>query len=198
MIEVFGWAAAALGVGSSVPQFVRIIRQRTSAGVSLRTWQISAASTAAWAFHGFLVEAPQMQAPNLILCVISLGIVGYILRERRQPALLPLLAIVALAVALGGVELLFGAFVFGTVIVAPQLLAQLTQMRELLRSDDLRGVSLGWLALFLVVQAMWFVFGFVTGDWALIVCAGVMCVTASVNLAVYLVRSRRRAVVLAV
>lgn len=46
MIEAFGWVAAALGVASSLPQLVRILRSGTSAGVSLTLWQLMAASTA--------------------------------------------------------------------------------------------------------------------------------------------------------
>lgn len=199
MIELLGWVAAALGVGSSVPQYLRVLRQRSSAGVSLQLWQVSAASTAAWASHGFLTSAPQMQLPNVALSLVSLAIVVFIVRDRKQPMVLPILVIVVLAAALISVELLAGALWFGIVVMIPQLYGQLTQTRALIVSDDLRGVSMGFLAIFLLVQALWFGFGVAAPDWSLIVCAGAMCVIASANLAIYLFRRRRQAkIVLAV
>lgn len=191
MIEIFGWVAAAIGVASNLPQLIRILRARTSAGVSLRLWQISAATTGAWMVHGFLVQKGQMQWPNLLMSVLALVIVVFILRDRKQAIAPQLLLPVVLAASLTGVELLFGAMAFGFVIAVPQLYGQLTQLREMVTAPDLSGVSVGYLAIMLLVQVMWFVFGLFTFDWALIICAGAMSVVCSVNLGVYVVRHRR-------
>ena len=200
MIEIFGWVAAAIGVASNLPQLIRILRAKTSAGVSLRLWQISAATTGAWMVHGFLVQKGQMQWPNLLMSVLALVIVVFILRDRKQAIAPQLLLPVVLAASLTGVELLFGAMAFGFVIAVPQLYGQLTQLREMVTAPDLSGVSVGYLAIMLLVQVMWFVFGLFTFDWALIICAGAMSVVCSVNLGVYVVRHRRarRRVALAV
>lgn len=191
MIEIFGWVAAAIGVASNLPQLIRILRAKTSAGVSLRLWQISAATTGAWMVHGFLVQKGQMQWPNLLMSVLALVIVVFILRDRKQAIAPQLLLPVVLAASLTGVELLFGAMAFGFVIAVPQLYGQLTQLREMVTAPDLSGVSVGYLAIMLLVQVMWFVFGLFTFDWALIICAGAMSVVCSVNLGVYVVRHRR-------
>lgn len=191
MIEIFGWVAAAIGVASNLPQLIRILRARTSAGVSLRLWQISAATTGAWMVHGFLVQKGQMQWPNLLMSVLALVIVVFILRDRKQAIAPQLLLPVVLAASLTGVELLFGAMAFGFVIAVPQLYGQLTQLREMVTAPDLSGVSVGYLAIMLLVQVMWFVFGLFTFDWALIICAGAMSAVCSVNLGVYVVRHLR-------
>lgn len=191
MIEVFGWVAAAIGVASNVPQLIRILRAGTSAGVSLRLWQISAATTGSWMVHGFLVGQPQMQWPNVLMCTFALVIVVFVLRDRGQAVPPHLVLPVVLAASLTGVELLFGAMAFGFVVAVPQLYGQLSQLREMVTAPDLSGVSLGYLITMLVVQVMFFVFGLFITDWALIVCAGLTMTVCAVNLSVYVVRHLR-------
>ncbi|MHA6512113.1 PQ-loop domain-containing transporter [Tessaracoccus sp. Z1128] len=191
MIEVFGWVAAAIGVASNLPQLIRILRARTSAGVSLRLWQISAATTGAWMVHGFLVQKGQMQWPNLLMSLLGLVIVVFVLRDRKQAVAPQLVLPVVLAAALSGSELLFGAMAFGLVIAVPQLYGQVSQLREMVSAPDLSGVSVGYLSIMLVVQVMWFIFGLYTFDWALIICAGAMTAVCSINLTVFIVRHLR-------
>ena len=81
--------------------------------------------------------------------------------------------------------------VFGLLVAVPQLFGQGSQLRQMISAPDLTGVSLGYLCVILVVQAMWFTFGVWTIDWALIVCAGSMTVICTINLAVYLIRRAR-------
>jgi len=188
VIEVFGWVAAAVGIASNLPQLLRILRAGTSAGVSLRLWQISAATTGAWMVHGFLVQKAQMQWPNMLMSGLALVIVVFVLRDRGQRIGPQLILPVALAGALTSVELMFGAMAFGFIIAVPQLMGQGSQLKEMVTAPDLTGVSVGYLGIMLVVQAMWFVFGLLTTDWALIICAGAMTVVCSLNLAVYMVR----------
>lgn len=196
-IEVFGWVAAALGVSSNLPQLIRILRERTSAGVSVQLWQVTAASTAAWCVHGFLVSAPQMQWPNLLMAALSSLIVVMVLRDRGEPVLRQFLLPTAVAALLIGSNLWLGALVFGLLVAVPQLVGQVSQLRLMIGAPDLTGVSLGYLSVILLVQTMWFIFGLATVDWALIVCAGSMVVICSINLAVYLVRRAQHRVALA-
>lgn len=198
-IAVFGWVAAAIGVASNLPQLLRILTARTSAGVSVRLWQVTAASTAAWCVHGFLVSAPQMQWPNLLMSLLASIIVVLVLRDRREPVLRQFLLPTLVALALIASNVWFGPLVFGLLVAVPQLMGQFSQLRLMLGAPDLTGVSLGYLTVILLVQAMWFVFGLATTDWALIVCAGSMVVICTINLTVYLVRrARHRHLALAV
>ena len=191
MIEVFGWAAAALGVSSSLPQLVRILRSDTSAGVSLTLWQLVAAATTAWAVHGYVSGAPQMQIPNVLLTLASFAIVIFVARDRRLPLGRTLLMPLGVAVVLAGINVWLGPVVFGFAVVVPQLVGQFSQLRELVTAPVIEGVSGAYLAIILLVQSMWFGFGMVKPDWALIICAGLMTLSCIANLAVYLVRRLR-------
>lgn len=189
MIHALGWVAAALGIISALPQLLRILRTRSSAGVSVRLWQLNIATGAAWATHGYLVDGVQMQLPNVALTLAALFILGFALRESGLPIWGYLILPAVLAAALICVDLLFGAMIFGFAIAAPQLVGQVAQFRVLLRASDLTGVSGGYLALFLLVQVLWFSFGLMSSEWALVVCAGAMVIVCAVNLVCYFIRS---------
>lgn len=191
MIEVFGWVAAVIGIVSNIPQLVRILRARTSAGVSLRLWQLTVATASAWCVHGYLVQQQQMQWPNMLMAAAGLVIVVFILRDRGQKLLPALVLPITMALLLSFTNVVFGALAFGIVVALPQLVGQGAQLRELITAPDLTGVSGAFLVIFLVVQSMWFSFGIMTTDWALITCAGAMVVICVANLCVYLVRTAR-------
>ena len=198
VIDVFGWVAAAIGLSAGIPQLLRIVRASSSLGVSMRLWQITAATTCAWGVHGFLIGAPQMQVPNIIGAAMSFWILIFVLRDRKQAILPQLVLPLLLAAALVGVEVMFGAVVFGRVVVVPQLIGQVAQLRSLLTTSNPAGVSAGFLAIFVFGQSLWFIFGIAFNDWALIICAGGMVAIASINLIVCLVRQARARMALAV
>lgn len=191
MIETFGWVAAIIGLFSSVPQIVHLFRARTAAGVSLRTWQLGIATGIAWTVHGFIVDQPQMQWPNLLMTALSGVIVVFILRDRGQAVAPALVMPVTLGLVLCLTNVVLGALAFGILVAIPQLVGQAAQLKELVTAPDLHGVSGAYLAIFLLVQSLWFVFGVFTTDWALIAAAGVMIIIGAANLSVYLVRTSR-------
>lgn len=197
-IEVFGWVAATIGIASNLPQLARILTARSSAGVSVHLWQVTAATTAAWCVHGFLVDAPQMQWPNMLMALLASIIVVLALRDRGQAILPQFVFPVLVAGALIGANLWLGPLVFGLLVAVPQLMGQFSQLRLMIGAPDLTGVSLGYLCVILLVQSMWNVFGIATTDWALIVCTSAMVVVCTINLVVYLVRRSRHRVSLAV
>lgn len=191
MTDIFGWVAAAIGISSIVPQLVRILRAGNSAGVSLRMWQITAGTGAAWGAHGFIIGSVQLQVPNIIGAALAFAIVVFVLRDRERRVLRELILPTLLAVALTLIDLQWGAVVFGLLIVLPQLVGQGAQLRALLTTANPAGVSAGFLGIFVFGQSLWFVYGIGHGDWALIICAGTMIVIASINLTICLVRQAR-------
>lgn len=199
MTEVFGWVAAVIGIGSIVPQLARILRTRDSAGISLRLWQITAGAGAAWGIHGILIGSAQLQVPNLVGAALSAAIMILVLRDRGAPVLRELALAAALCAVLALIDVRFGAVVFGLVVAVPQLVGQGAQLRDLVTTRDPAGVSAAFLGVFVLGQALWFTYGLGRGDWALIICAGIMIVVASTNLAICVVRqARARRVALAV
>jgi len=196
--DIVGWIAAAIGISASVPQVWRVLRSGTSAGISMRLWQISLATTAAWAVHGFLVGSAQMQLPNILGAALALVILVFVLRDRAQ-RFLPVAVVTALlALALVAIDVLWGPVAFGLIVAVPQLVGQIAQLRSLLVTPDPAGVSAPFLGTFLLGQGLWFVYGIAFNDWALIICAGAMVVVASINLVTCLVRQRGARVALAV
>lgn len=194
-LDILGWVAASLGMASALPQLFRLLRTRSSAGVSLSLFQLNAAATGAWAMHGFMVGVPQMQYPNMILTVSSLAVCVLVLRDRKAPLLPALLLPPVLSVALFGVDLVAGALIFGFVVAAPFVVGQVSQLRTMHASTDLSGVSLPFLTVAFVVQAVWLVWGILYGETSITVCASLLGTLSLANLIYFLHRMFTRTVV---
>lgn len=182
-LALLGWLAAATGMISGLPQIIRIFTRRTSAGVSIRLWQLNLGAMLAWMAHGFLVGHPQLQIPNAFLSTCGFLVLLMVARDRKR-ALLPLLVLPAvLASGLFIIDYTLGALVFGLVVAAPGVAGMAAQLRTMMRSADLSGVSPGYLGVTLAVQVLWLAWGIPTVEWALIVCASLLGIATLVNLA---------------
>ena len=187
-LDILGWVAASLGMASALPQLCRLLRTRSSAGVSLSLFQLNAAATGAWAMHGFMVGVPQMQYPNMILTVSSLAVCVLVLRDRGSRLFPALLLPPVLSLALFGVDLLAGALIFGFVVAAPFVVGQVSQLRTMHASTDLSGVSLPFLSVAFIVQAVWLVWGILYGETSITVCASLLGTLSLANLIYFLHR----------
>ncbi len=187
-LDILGWVAASLGMASALPQLFRLLRTRSSAGVSLSLFQLNAAATGAWAMHGFMVGVPQMQYPNMVLTLSSLAVCVLVLRDRKERLFPALLLPPVISVALFGVDLLAGALVFGFVVAAPFVVGQVSQLRTMHASTDLSGVSPPFLTVAFVVQAVWLVWGILYGETSITVCASLLGTLSLANLAYFLHR----------
>lgn len=187
-LDILGWVAASFGMASALPQLFRLLRTRSSAGVSVSLFQLNAGATGAWAMHGIMVGVPQMQYPNLILTLSSLAVVVLVLRDRQERLFPALLVPPLLSLALFSTDLLAGALVFGFVVAAPFVVGQVAQLREMMRSLDLTGVSLPFLSVAFFVQALWLTWGILYGETSITVCASLLGSLSLVNLVYYLTR----------
>ena len=75
LLDVWGWVCAVAGPVVSIPQVARLLRSRTSAGLSLLMWQLNIACAVAWSFHGLRADAPNIVAPNVLLGVAAVLVV---------------------------------------------------------------------------------------------------------------------------
>ena len=187
-LDILGWVAASFGMASAFPQLLRLLRTRSSAGISLVLFQLNAAGVGAWAMHGFLVGVPQMQYPNLVLTVTSLVVCALVLKDRGARLFPALLVPPLISVALFTADLFAGALVFGFVVAAPFVVGQVSQLRTMQRSADLTGVSLPFLAVSFFVQAMWLVWGILYGETSITVCASLLGALSLANLVHYMRR----------
>ncbi|MEO7586488.1 MAG: PQ-loop domain-containing transporter [Arachnia sp.] len=190
-LDILGWVAASFGMASAFPQLYRLLRTRSSAGVSLSLFQLNAAATGAWALHGFMVGVPQMQYPNLVLMISSFAVCILVLRDRKSSLFPALLLPPVISAALFGVDLLAGALIFGFVVAAPFVVGQISQLRTMHASRDLSGVSLPFLSVAFFVQGLWLVWGILYGETSITVCATLLGTLSLVNLLYFLHRLRR-------
>lgn len=187
-LDILGWVAASFGMASALPQLFRLLRTRSSAGVSVSLFQLNAGATGAWAMHGVMVGVPQMQYPNLILTVSSLAVVILVLKDRKESLFPTLLVPPLISLALFGIDLWAGALVFGFVVAAPFVVGQVAQLREMIESLDLTGLSLPFLSIAFFVQALWLTWGILYGETSITVCASLLGTLSLVNLVYYLYR----------
>lgn len=192
LLDVLGWVAACTGMLSGLPQLVRLLRERTSAGVSLPMWQLNVAALYAWSCHGFHIGQFSLLISNLLLAVTSTAVVVMICRDRNQSIWVKLVPAFLLSAFLFGViDLLLGPLVYGLVAVLPLAVGQVTQLLDLRRSVDISGVSGGFLAVNMLVQALWLVWAVLMGEYAVTAASTVMTLLTGANLVLYLWRVGR-------
>ncbi len=194
-LDILGWVAASFGMASAFPQLFRLLRTRSSAGVSLSLFQLNAASTGAWSMHGFMVGVPQMQYPNMVLTISSLAVCVLVQRDRGRPLFPALLLPPVLSLVLFGTDVWLGPLVFGFIVAAPFVVGQVSQLRTMYASRDISGVSLPFLAVNFFVQSLWLTWGLLYGETSITVCASLLGTLSLVNLLYYLHRLARGTVV---
>ncbi len=93
-----------------------------------------------------------------------------------------------ISAALFGVDLWAGALVFGFVVAAPFVVGQVSQLRTMHAAMDLSGVSLPFLSVAFVVQALWLTWGILYGETSITVCASLLGTLSLANLVYFLHR----------
>lgn len=173
-VDLLGWVAAALGMASTLPQLLRLIRVRRTEGLSLSLFQLNAAASGAWAFHGFMVRQPQLQWPNLVVLVLSLAVVLLITRDRGQSFWLKQIIPVMVVGALIAVDVWLGPASFGALVALPYAVGVLAQLQSMHRSVSLQGVSPIYLFVLFLTEALWFIWGVLVWELAITVSAATM------------------------
>ncbi len=190
-LDLLGWVAAALGMASTLPQLVHLFRVRQTEGLSLSLFQLNAAASAAWAFHGFVVRQPQLQWPNLVVLVLSLVVVAMITKDRKQSfwgkQVVPALVVAALI----AVDLWLGPVTFGILVALPYAIGVLSQLRSMHRAESLTGVSPVYLFVLFLVEVLWFVWGVQVWELAITVSAATMGTLCAVTFGYWVFRRWR-------
>lgn len=187
-LDAFGWFCAIVGVVSLLPQVVRLLRAETSAGVSLLNWQLVAGSAAAWTVHGVQAHRPNIWAANGLVALLAWVITVLVVRDRRLSPLAVVLIPALVMAACVGVDLTMGAAVFGLAVASPQLVGGLAQLRDTLTSRNLSGISFGYLALNLLVQANWLTWSLFAHERSVTMAGSSMGLVCLLNVIAYLAR----------
>ena len=162
-VQVLGYAAAAVSCVQLVPQVVRTVRLRATAGVSPLMWALLGAQSAAWIVFG----ASRHLWPAVSVNVVLIGCVTAMLTtlgRELAPGLglavrvmVGLLAVEAVLVATLPLAVLGGmAGLLAALVLWPQVLVAL-------RSTDLSGLSRASWVLSAVTSVQWAAYGLATG-----------------------------------
>lgn len=189
-VAIVGWTAAAAGILLGLPQLIRLLRTRCTAGLSLIGWQSILVLNIIWAAHGMRIAEANMTVVNLL----GLGSTGAVLFLLTRDRGLPLFPVVwpplAVSVVFVGVDLLWGSTAFGLASLLPAILANVGQIAEVVRSAEVTGVSTVFLALGLVNQLLWLTWAVLLQERSSLISSFMLVVLISFNLVWYVLRRR--------
>ena len=181
LIEALGWAAAAFGSLVALPQVVKLFQNGGAAGVSLTMWQATLGANIAWTVHGVLGGYTNLWVPNLIFLCCSTLILLQIQRDRRLSwgkLLLPGLVLGSATVAL---DLLAGPVAFAVAALLPTLMTQVAQLHTLFIRPNIRGVSLGYMAMNVMNQLIWVTWAALAGESSVMMVGSTLGVLMAMN-----------------
>jgi uncharacterized protein with PQ loop repeat len=181
-VEVVGWAGTVSGTILGLPQVLRLLRTGRVDGLSLTAWQAMLVVNLSWTAHGLSIgQLPQIVTSALSLCS-TVPILYLMARELRRPVLLVLLPGLLAAGILIGVDQIFGSAAFGAAAIIPAVVANAGQSLELVRSPRIVGVSVLYLILAVVNQALWLSWAILVPDTGTMIAATVTGTIAVFNL----------------
>lgn len=189
-LEIYGWFCALVSAATALPQLIKLLRTRTSAGLSMLMWQLTFSVNMSWVVHGLMFKFWNLIVPNAIMGLCGVLILVQVMKDRTIPPLRVFLLPVAIFTVLASVDLTIGTVVFGVLISIPQLIGAIAQFLDLLRSRDIRGVSFPFLCYSLFVNLIWFIWGAWAGDAALMLAASSLGLMTLVNCTWWLLRTR--------
>lgn len=151
--EALGFVAGAIGISSSLPQVLRIIKLRSSQGISLTTQLLMYGYSSVWLGYGISTASPSQIITNGLATLFSLIILVLMLAKTpRNYLMLATLPLVVIFVALN----------VPTIVLAPILLfsaaTALTQVIKSYKSrkaDTHSAVSIHMLVMSEIASVLW-------------------------------------------
>ena len=188
-VELLGWAGAVCGTVLGLPQLLRLVRIRRVDGLSLIAWQAMLALNLGWAAHGIDIgQPPQVVTSALSLCS-TIPILWLMARQLQRHVLRVLLPGPLAAAVLVSVDQLLGTTGFGIAVLVPTLVASAGQSLELVRSEGIVGVSVTFLILAVLNQAIWLSWARLVPDMGSTIAAAVTLGVTAFNLLWWTLRS---------
>lgn len=176
VVDAVGWLAALCSASLALPQGLKIAVSRSVAGVSTLTWQTTLIAGLAWACHGLLTAIPQIIWPNALLLITCGWVLWQLCRARRLRTSATFAIPVGVSALAFAADLALGPVAFAAVAFVPGVVGQVSQLRAILRSADISGVSMMGLLLNMANQTLWLAYAVPAGEVA------VMCVSIPIGL----------------
>lgn len=188
IVDLIGWAAAAVSTSIALPQGLRIASTRSVAGISTLTWQTMLIAGLAWTAHGVLYGTQQIIWPNILLAITAGWVLWQLTTARKLPVIrtwgIPIV-VAALAFA---ADYMLGPLVYGIIMFIPGALGQSAQLREIVRANDVRGVSLISQCAGLLTHILWASFAIPSGEIAVASVAVPMALLVAATVIALLIR----------
>ena len=182
LVAALGWIAAALASFVAIPQVVKLLRTRTTAGLSLTAWRLTLAANIAWMSHGVVVGHANIWLPNLIFMLCTLTILNQLRRDRALSWSVTFGPSLVLGLTTLSIDVLYGPVAFAIAAGLPSVTSQILQFHELVLAPRISAVSLPFLALNTVNQALWLGWGLLAGEQSITMVASAMGILMGVNL----------------
>ncbi len=181
-VDILGWIGAATGSLVALPQVVRILRTGATTGISPLTWRLLVGVNLAWMSHGVMTHHPNIVVSNIVYALCTSTILILLWRHRGiRPwqLFVPGIVLGALMVA---VDAFSGPIAFAVIAFIPAALSQMAQLRSLVVSQNVHGVSLWWLAYCVLNQTIWLTWAVLADEISLIIVATGLGILMTLNL----------------
>jgi uncharacterized protein with PQ loop repeat len=186
-IAWFTVVGTAIGLVRAVPQFVRLLRARDAHGVSLDTAATSSIVSFAWAAYGILSGQLAVALASGSTAVMFAAVTVAALRfGRRLRELRTTPVWLAVLVASG---VFGGARGLGLLLPVSVLVANVPQLRVVMRERDLTGLSVGTWLLSAAEGTVWGTYALFAADRSILVNGALQLATSAAIVAIRLARS---------
>jgi uncharacterized protein with PQ loop repeat len=187
-VDILGWIGAVTGALVALPQVVRILRTSATTGISPLTWRLLVGVNLAWMAHGVITHHPNIVVSNTVYALCTSTILILLWRHRGirlWQLFVPGILLGALMVA---VDAFSGPIAFAVIAFIPAALSQMAQLRSLVVSRSIHGVSLWWLAYCVLNQAIWLSWAVLAHEISLMIVATGLGILMTLNLILAVLR----------
>ena len=181
-VDILGWIGAATGSLVALPQVVRILRTGATTGISPLTWRLLVGVNLAWMSHGVITHHPNIVVSNTVYALCTSTILILLWRHRGirlWQLFVPGILLGALMVA---VDVFSGPIAFAVIAFIPAALSQIAQLRSLVVSRSVHGVSLWWLAYCVLNQTIWLTWAVLAHETSVMIVATGLGILMTLNL----------------
>ena len=181
-VDTLGWIGAVTGALVALPQVVRILRTSATTGISPLTWRLLIGVNLAWMAHGVITHHPNIVVSNTVYALCTSTILILLWRHRGirlWQLFVPGILLGALMVA---VDVFSGPIAFAVIAFIPAALSQIAQLRSLVVSRSVHGVSLWWLAYCVLNQTIWLTWAVLAQEISVMIVATGLGILMTLNL----------------
>jgi uncharacterized protein with PQ loop repeat len=181
-VDILGWIGAATGSLVALPQVVRILRTGATTGISPLTWRLLVGVNLAWMAHGVISHHPNIVVSNTVYALCTSTILILLWRHRGIRLWQLFVPGILLGTLMVSVDAFSGPIAFAVIAFIPAALSQMAQLRSLVVSRSVLGVSLWWLAYCVLNQTIWLTWAVLADEISLIIVATGLGILMTLNL----------------